>query len=87
LRPLDRKTIADSVKKTGRALIVHEACGTGGISGELTKVIVEDAFDYLDAPPNTLAGKDAPVPVEPRMEQYNVPNESQIIQAVKKLIK
>jgi pyruvate/2-oxoglutarate/acetoin dehydrogenase E1 component len=87
LRPLDRKTIADSVKKTGRVLIVHEACGTGGISGELTKVIVEDAFDYLDAPPLTLAGKDAPVPVEPRMEQYNVPNEAQIIQAVKKLIK
>ena len=86
LRPLDRKTLADSVKKTGRVVIVHEACNTGGISGELTKVIVEEAFNYLDAAPITVAGFDAPIPVEPRMEQYIVPNEARIKEAVKKLI-
>jgi len=86
LNPLDRKTLADSVKKTGRVVIVHEACKTGGISGELTKVIVEEAFDYLDAPPITVAGFDAPIPVEPRMEQYVVPNEARIKEAIKKII-
>ncbi|MHA1264843.1 MAG: alpha-ketoacid dehydrogenase subunit beta [Candidatus Helarchaeota archaeon] len=86
LRPLDRKTIISSVKKTGRVVIVHEACKTGGISGEFIKVIVEDAFDYLDAPPITVAGYDTPIPVEPRMEQYVVPNEARIIEGVRKII-
>ncbi|HUY01175.1 MAG TPA: alpha-ketoacid dehydrogenase subunit beta [Candidatus Deferrimicrobium sp.] len=86
IRPLDRKAIGNSVKKTGRVVIVHEACATGGVSGEITKVIIEEAFDYLDAPPVTVAGADTPIPVEPRMEQFVVPNEARIIEAVKKII-
>ncbi|MFX1295665.1 MAG: alpha-ketoacid dehydrogenase subunit beta [Promethearchaeota archaeon] len=86
LLPLDQKTIADSVKKTGRVVIVHEANKTGGLCGEFTRVVVENAFDYLDAPPVIVAGLDTPIPVEPRMEQYVVPNESRIIQAIKQII-
>ncbi len=86
LRPLDRKTLADSVKKTGRVVIVHEANKTGGLCGEFTRVIIEDAFDYLDAPPISVAGLDTPIPVEPRMEQYVIPNEARIIESVKKII-
>ncbi len=86
LRPLDNKTIVDSVKKTGRVVIVHEANKVGGLCGEFTRVIVEEAFDYLDAPPIAVAGLDTPIPVEPRMEQYVVPNEERIIEAVKKII-
>ena len=86
LRPLDRKTIAKSVKKTGRVVIVHESNKTGGPCGEFTRVIVEDAFDYLDAPPISVAGLDTPIPVEPQMEQYVVPNEARIIETIKKIV-
>lgn len=86
LRPLDRDTIVKSVKKTGRVVIVHEANKTGGLCGEFTRVIVEDAFDYLDAPPISIAGLDVPIPVEPVMEQYVIPNESRIIEAVKNVL-
>ncbi len=63
LKPLDAKPIVDSVIKTGRLLIVHEACKTGGFGGEIAAVIAEsEAFDYLDAPIRRLAGLDIPVP-------------------------
>ncbi|TFG63213.1 MAG: alpha-ketoacid dehydrogenase subunit beta, partial [Spirochaetales bacterium] len=63
LVPLDRETITSSVKKTGRALIVHEACQTGGYGGEIAAIIGDsEAFFYLDAPIKRVGGFDVPIP-------------------------
>ena len=63
LRPLDADTIIKSVRKTGRLMVVHEACKTGGWAGEvIASVASSPAFDYLDAPMRRLAGKDIPIP-------------------------
>jgi len=86
ISPLDIDTIAESVRKTGRVVIVHEACNRGGISGEITKLIVENAFDYLDAPVKTVAGYDVPIPFNPNQEKWVVPDKNNIIQGVKEII-
>ncbi|MHA1377488.1 MAG: alpha-ketoacid dehydrogenase subunit beta [Candidatus Helarchaeota archaeon] len=86
ISPFDKEMIINSVKKTGRAVIVHEACNTGGISGEITKIIMEGAFDYLDAPVVTVAGKDIPVPFNPEMEKWFIPNKKRIIEGISKII-
>jgi pyruvate/2-oxoglutarate/acetoin dehydrogenase E1 component len=86
IAPFDKDMIVNSVKKTGRAVIVHEACNTGGISGELTKIIMDGAFDYLDAPVITVAGKDIPVPFNPEMEKWFIPNKERIIEGLTRII-
>ena len=86
ISPLDGELIAESVKKTGRVVIVHEACNKGGISGEISKLIIENAFDYLDAPIKTVAGYDVPIPFHPEMEKWVVPNKEKIIQGVNEII-
>jgi len=86
LVPLDKKTISDSVKKTGRALIVHEAVSRGGFSGEITKMIIDEAFDYLDAPIKTLGGLPTPIPFTPNLEKFVVPNPKRIKKAVIELV-
>ncbi|MFX0137968.1 MAG: alpha-ketoacid dehydrogenase subunit beta [Candidatus Hodarchaeota archaeon] len=86
ISPFDKGMIVNSVKKTGRAVIVHEACNTGGISGEITKIIMEGAFDYLDAPVVTVAGQDVPIPFNPEMEKWIVPNKERIINGIKTII-
>ena len=69
LRPLDTEPIIQSVIKTGRVLIVHEAVKTGGFGGELAAVIAESkAFGYLDAPIVRLAGRDIPIPYNRTLE-------------------
>ncbi len=83
LTPLDTETIVESVKKTGRAIVVHEACKTGGFGGEIASMIAEsEAFDFLDAPILRIAGLDTPVPYNPELEKAIVPSEEQIKQAV-----
>lgn len=83
LLPLDKETIIQSVKKTGRALIVHEAAKTGGLGGELSALISEsEAFDYLDAPIMRLAGKDVPIPYNPILEKAVVPSQEEIEDAI-----
>lgn len=84
LRPLDAETLCRSARKTGRVLIVHEACDTGGVSGEITKAIVRGALYHLDAL-KVLAGKDAPIPFAPGMERWVVPEEEGIKKAVKEI--
>jgi len=66
-------------------LIVHEACDTGGVSGEITKALVRGAFYYLDAV-ETLAGKDAPIPFAPVMERWVAPDEERIKRKVKEMV-
>ncbi len=79
LKPLDEDTILDSVRKTGRLMIVHEACKTGGFGAEIAAIVAEKAFDYLDAPIKRVAALDSPVPFNPRLEDYVIPNENDII--------
>ena len=88
LKPLDAVPIVDSVKKTGRVLIVHEACKTGGFGGELAAVIAEsEAFDYLDAPIRRLAGLDMPVPYNRDLERRMVPQVEDIVNATRNLVR
>jgi len=86
LVPFDKKTVVDSVKKTGRALIVHEAVSRGGISGEITKIIIDEAFDYLDAPIKTLGGFPTPIPFTPNLERFVVPDPDRIKKSVRELV-
>ncbi|MBE9472561.1 MAG: alpha-ketoacid dehydrogenase subunit beta [Chloroflexi bacterium] len=86
LKPLDGETIIRSVMKTGRVLIVHEACKTGGYGGELAAVIAEsEAFDYLDAPIIRLAGRDMPIPYNRTLEYHTVPQVENIVEAARQL--
>ncbi len=86
LKPLDTETFISSVKKTGRALIVHEACKTGGLGGEIAAIIAQDAFTYLKAPVKRLCGLDIPVPFSKELEKNTVPTTEAIEKAVKEII-
>ncbi len=86
LKPLDTQTILDSVSKTGRVLIVHEAPITGGYGGELAAVISGgEAFDRLDAPIRRLAGRDIPIPYNRILEKAAVPQVEDIVCAAREL--
>jgi pyruvate/2-oxoglutarate/acetoin dehydrogenase E1 component len=87
LRPLDIDTIIKSARKTGRLLVVHEACKTGGWAGEvIASVASSPAFDYLDAPMRRLAGKDIPIPYNRNLEQAAVPQESDIEAEIRAIV-
>jgi 2-oxoisovalerate dehydrogenase E1 component len=75
LLPLDQETIFNSVKKTGKVLVLHEDCLTGGIGGELVALINENCFEYLDAPIKRLASLDTPVPFAVALENQFLPKE------------
>ncbi len=82
LRPLDLDTILESVKKTNRAVIVEEGWPHGGVGANLSTLITEQAFDYLDAPVQRVTGADVHMPYSRRMEQAAMPHEENVIQAV-----
>jgi pyruvate dehydrogenase E1 component alpha subunit len=86
LKPLDIDTIIKSVRKTHRAVVVHEACKTCGFGAEITSLIMEEAFDYLDAPIIRVAGADVPIPMSPVLEAAVIPSKENIIEAVKKIV-
>lgn len=86
LAPLDREAILQTVAKTSRVLLLHEATRTGGIGGELSAIISEEAFEYLDAPIVRLASVDAPVPYAPQLEAAFMPNVEKVVAAAKKLV-
>lgn len=85
LAPLDHDAILGSVRKTGKALIVHEATRTGGIGGEIAALIAEEAFDSLDGPVVRLASDDAPVPHNPGLEAAFQPTVAEIADAIRRL--
>ena len=88
LKPLDAQPLIASVCKTGRVLIVHEACKTGGFGGELAAIIAEsEAFDYLDAPIRRLAGLDMPVPYNRELERRMIPQVEGIVEAARRLVR
>jgi 2-oxoisovalerate dehydrogenase E1 component beta subunit len=85
LLPLDRETIAESVKKTNRVILLHEDTRTGGIAGEIAACINEDCFDFLDAPITRITSKDTPVPFSPPLEDVFLPNANDVIREARKL--
>src|SRR5881392_1377635 len=85
LAPLDKGAILASVKKTSRALILHEASLTGGIGGEIAAIIAQEAFEWLDAPVVRLASIDTPVPYSPPLEDYYLPQVADVLDAARKL--
>lgn len=87
LLPLDTKTIIDSVARTGRMLVVHEACQTGGWAGEvIASVVGSSAFDYIDAPVRRLGGKDIPIPYNRGLEMSAIPQESEIENEIRAMV-
>jgi len=88
LNPLDEQPIIESVKKTGKALVVHEACKTGGFGGEVVaRIASSEAFDYLEAPIRRLAGLDIPIPYNRALETATVPQIDNIVEEARKLAK
>jgi len=86
LAPLDKQAVVNSVKKTGRIVIVTEDCKTAGVSAEIAAVVAEEALDYLDAPIKRVVEPDTPIPFSPPLEQFVIPNEKSIIKAVKEIV-
>lgn len=86
LKPLDMDTILESVQKTKRVVVVDEGCLTGGFTAEVSARIMDEAFDYLDAPIVRLASRDTPVPYAHSLELAAFPQEEDILEAVRSLI-
>ncbi len=85
LVPLDKDAILNSLGKTGKLVVVHEAVRTGGFGGEIAAVVAEEGFDLLDAPVRRVTAPDTPVPFSPVLEKAYLPAEGKIVQAVKEL--
>ena len=85
LAPLDKQAILNSVKKTSRAMVLHEASLTGGIGGEIAAIISQEAFEWLDAPVVRVASIDTPVPYSPPLEDYYLPQVKDVLDAARKL--
>jgi 2-oxoisovalerate dehydrogenase E1 component beta subunit len=80
LLPLDRETVSNSVKKTSKALLLHEDTRTGGLAGELAISISESVFEYLDGPIVRVTGPDTPVPFSPPLEDAFLPNVEKLVE-------
>jgi len=85
LKPLDIDTIINSVKKTNKAVVVHEGYRTCGVGAEIAAQIMEKAFDYLDAPVLRVAGEDVPIPMSPVLEEAAIPSKEKIVDAIKRV--
>ena len=86
LKPYDAKTVIESVKKTHRCVIVHEAVVSGGLGGEIATRIQEEAFHYLDAPVLRVGAKNLPIPFSPVLENFVAANQEDIKRAVRKVL-
>jgi pyruvate/2-oxoglutarate/acetoin dehydrogenase E1 component len=85
LVPLDKELILESVRKTGRLVVVEEDNLTGGWAGDIAAMVAEEAFYWLDAPVKRVSAPDTPPPFAPVMEEYYVPSAARVAQAVKSL--
>ncbi len=86
LVPWDRETVLESVKKTSRVIVLHEASLTGGFGGELCATIAEEAFTYLDAPPMRVASLDTPIPFSTQLERDLYSGKARLKEALEKLL-
>jgi len=85
LAPLDDEAIFATVRKTNRVLVLHEDTRTGGIAGEITSRINESCFEWLDAPVLRVTAHDIPLPYAPSLEDFVLPQTSDIVRAVRRL--
>ena len=85
IRPLDKETIIESVKKTNRCINVEEGFPFAGIGSEISAMLTEEAFDYLDAPVKRLASMDAPLPYAGNLEKLALPKTQNIVDAAKEI--
>jgi pyruvate dehydrogenase E1 component beta subunit len=86
LVPLDKKTLIGSVKKTGRLVLVTEETKTGATTAEISAMVQEEAFDWLDAPIKRVNAPDTPVPFSPTLEQYFIPDNKRIAEAIRSIV-
>ena len=82
LVPLDKKTIIDSVKRTGRLVIIDEEVRSASVAGQIAAIVAEEAFDFLDAPIKRVCAPDTPVPYSPVLEKFWLPDEDKLIKAI-----
>ncbi len=86
LAPLDKETVLNSVKKTNKCLIVHEDKRTMGIGAELSAIVSEEAFEYLDGPILRVTGPDIPaIPFSPPLEKFFMVNTEKVVEAMERL--
>jgi 2-oxoisovalerate dehydrogenase E1 component beta subunit len=86
LSPLDRDAIATTVRRTSKVIVLHEDVRTGGIAGEISAIINEEAFESLDGPIVRLTGLDTPVPFSPPQEEYFLPKVSDVVREARRLL-
>ena len=86
LVPLDKQLILESVKRTEHLVIVQEAVRRGGVASDIASIVQAEAFDYLDAPIEILAGKNTPIPFNVQLEKASVPQEADVIEAVEEVL-
>jgi 2-oxoisovalerate dehydrogenase E1 component len=86
LRPLDTKTIVESVKKTSRLVIAHEGWKHAGFGAEISAIVAEEAIDWLDGPIVRVTSKDIPMPYNDKLERATIPQEQDLIDAVRRLV-
>ncbi len=86
LVPLDREAVLRSVRKTGKLVVLHEACLTGGYGAEIAAFVADRGFDFLDAPIKRVAAPDTPVPFSPSMEAFFLPDEAKLLAAVREIL-
>jgi pyruvate dehydrogenase E1 component beta subunit len=86
LKPLDTETIINSVKKTNKIVVIEEGWAYAGIASEIISVVVEQAFDYLDAEPKRICAKDVPLPYAANLEKMCLPSVDEIIETVKGIV-
>jgi pyruvate/2-oxoglutarate/acetoin dehydrogenase E1 component len=86
LVPLDKKTLIDSVKKTGKLVLVTEETKTGATTAEVAAIVQEEAFDWLDAPIKRVNAPDTPVPFSPPLENYFIPDNKRIAQTIRDIV-
>lgn len=86
MNPLDEETIFASIKKTGKAIVVHEDTITAGFGAEISARITDNCFEYLDGPVKRIAGKDAFIPYHPNLENEILPTRDKIYDALKELL-
>lgn len=85
LLPLDREAIRDTVRATNKVILLHEDTRTGGIAGELSAIIQEEAFDDLDGPIVRITARDTPVPFSPPQEEYFLPKVGDVVREARRL--
>jgi acetoin:2,6-dichlorophenolindophenol oxidoreductase subunit beta len=87
LLPLDEGALIDSVKKTNRCVVAHEAVMRMGFGAEVAAVVQHGAFDFLDAPVERVGAKFAPIPFAPVMEEYVVPHAKDVLEAIRRTVR